>query len=96
MTIYWIHANTLGDGNNVGFAYSVGPAGTHAVAGGGYAHYDATGSSTETNGNSADGMYPIVAAFPQHDPGPDITSFRVGFAVPEGMTVRTHVWCYVP
>jgi hypothetical protein len=96
MQIYWAHTYAYGDANGVAWC-GMGTGGNgDAVIGGGYAKVPPPGSggtpSIETDGSSAQGLYPFVGSFPAFDSNYNATNLNFGFAVPHGVQVEVHIW----
>jgi hypothetical protein len=96
MQIVWSHTGS-GPGNANGVAwFGVGSGGLgDAIAGGGYAYVPASGNGSETDGTSAQGLFPIVATYPVFDSNHNEWDLQIGFAVPHGLSVSAHLWVAV-
>jgi hypothetical protein len=92
MTVYWTHTTGSGDANGVAsFRVSSGGNGD-AISVGGYVGIHTTGSNSETNGASAQGLMPMVETFPVRNSEEDDYDMVVGFAVPTCVNVEAHLW----
>ncbi len=88
--VTWLHANVTGNSHGVAIQQVSCGTGTHAIAGGGFA--GGSSSSTDTSGNDAQGVAPMIGSYLDYDSGTDTTVFTALFAVPDGVAVRAHVW----
>ena len=88
--VVWRHYTASGNEHGVAIVSADVPAGRRAIGGGGYA--GGTGSSTDTNGNDAQGVTPMAGGYLDYDSGTDTTFFVGLFACAYGSTVRTHIW----
>jgi hypothetical protein len=92
MTVYWTHTSGSGDASGVlSFRVSSGGNGD-AISAGGYAGIHSTGSNSETNGASMQGLLPMVGVFPVRNSEEDDWDMVVAFAVPIGSSAEAHLW----
>ena len=98
MTIYWTHSTTTGDANGVGWTGGGSGGNGDAIGGGGYVAVYAGGAvPSETDGSSAQGLFPLVATrLVWNTNYGGQWDFVLGFAVPAGLAVATHTWVVVP
>lgn len=93
MALVWTHASITGNENGVGWCTATtGVDASDAINCGGYACIPDTGTGSETDGSSAQGLIPLVATLRVHDSVHARWDFKLGFAVPAGATAEAHVW----
>lgn len=93
MAFIWTHTTVTGNENGVGWCTATTRVGAwNAMAGGGYACLPTSGSGSETDGSSAQGLLPLVAIIPVFDSSLAAWGYKVGFALAHSATAEAHVW----